>query len=173
MIEIRELRDSDIDALAEVHVRTWQSAYAGIVPAEVLAALDPVAWAARRRTRTPPPGARTLVADDDGAVIGFATFGPGRLKNHSGVDDQTGELYAIYVDPTRQRDGAGRLLLTAARKQLTEAGFPVMWLWVFEENHPARRFYERMGLAPDGEQQFYTPPGSTVELPEIRYAVRL
>jgi len=44
---------------------------------------------------------------------------------------------------------------------------------VLEENQPARRFYERMGLAPDGAQHHYTPRGSTVELPEVRYAVRL
>ena len=173
MVEIRALRDSDIDPLAEVHVRTWRSAYAGIVPTEVLDALDPAVWAARRRARTPPPGAQTLVADDDGTIAGFANFGPARLDDHAGFDDEEGELYAIYVDPARQRRGAGRLLLTAAREELTKAGFVVMRLWVFEENHPSRRFYERMGLAPDGERHFYTPPGSTVELPEIRYAVRL
>ena len=170
MVDIRELRDSDIDALAEVHVRTWQSAYAGIVPAEVLAALDPSVWAERRRARTPPPGSQTLVAVDDGTILGFVNFGPARVDHDA---DQAGELYAIYVDPAHQRRGAGRLLLTAAREGLAEAGFPVMRLWVFEENHPSRRFYERMGLAPDGERHFYTPPGSTVELPEIRYAVRL
>jgi ribosomal protein S18 acetylase RimI-like enzyme len=175
MTEIRPLTDADIDALAEVHVRTWQSAYAGIVPAEVLDALDPAVWAERRRSWPVPPGASTLVAEDDGTLIGFANFGPGRVEQ-TGSDEydmSAGELYAIYVDPGRQRGGAGKLLFMAAKEGLAKAGFPEMRLWVFEENHPARRFYERMGMAPTGERQHYTPRGSTAELPEIRYAVRL
>jgi len=175
MTEIRPLTEADIDALAEVHVRTWQSAYAGIVPAEVLDALDPAVWAERRRSWSVPPGASTLVADDDGTLIGFANFGPSRV-DQAGADEydmSTGELYAIYVDPGHQGAGAGRLLLTAAREELATAGFAEMRLWVLEENHPARRFYEYMGMAPNGERSHYTPRGSTVELPEIRYAVRL
>lgn len=45
-----------------------------------------------------------------------------------------------------------------------------MRLWVLEENDRARRFYERMGLAPDGARDTFTPDGTTVELPEVRYA---
>ena len=168
MVEIRALTESDIDVLAQVHVRTWRSAYAGIVPAEVLDALDPAVWAERRRSRPAIPGAQTLVADDDGTVVGFASFGPSRQEESTAA-----ELYAIYIDPDRQHRGTGELLFTAARAELTTAGFLRLQLWVFEENHPARRFYERMGMAPDGERDHYTPPGSTVELPEIRYAVRL
>jgi GNAT superfamily N-acetyltransferase len=173
MTEIRPLIDADIDALAEVHVRTWRSAYAGIVPVEVLDALDPAVWAERRRSRPAPPSAVTLVAEDDGTIVGFANFGPARLDQGDEYDLSAGELYAIYVDPDHQGAGTGRRLITAAREALTAAGFAEMRLWVLTENHPARRFYERLGLTPDGETHHYIPPGSTAELPEIRYAVRL
>jgi len=175
MTEIRPLTESDIDAVAEVHVRTWRSAYAGIMPAEVLAALDPAVSAQRRRTRTTPPGAQTLVADDGGTIVGFVSFGPGRADQATGdaYDTSAGELYAIYVDPGHQGAGTGRLLFSAAHEALARAGFPVMRLWVLEENHPARRFYEHFGMRPDGTRQHYTPLGSTVELPELRYALRL
>jgi len=175
MVEIRTLTGSDIDALAEVHVRTWRSAYAGIVPAEVLDALDPAVFAERRRSRPVLPGAVTLVADDGGTIVGFTSFGPGRVDEAGGDEDDrsAGELYAIYVDPGHQRAGAGKLLLAAAMDGLAKAGFSEMRLWVFTENHPARLFYERFGLAPNGERNYYTPSGSTAKLPEIRYAVRL
>jgi ribosomal protein S18 acetylase RimI-like enzyme len=175
MTEIRPLTDADIDALAEVYVRTWQSAYAGIIPAEVLDALDPAAWAERRRTHSAPPGTSILVAHDGGTLIGFANFGPSRVEQTRSdeYDMSAGELYAIYVDPRHQGAGAGKLLLTGAKEGLATAGFPEMRLWVLEENHPARRFYEHMGMAPTGERQHYTPSGSTAELPEIRYSVRL
>jgi GNAT superfamily N-acetyltransferase len=173
MVMIRPLNDADIDGVAEVHVRTWRSAYAGIIPADYLASLDPVQFARRRRTFPVPPGAATLVADDDGAIVGFATFGPARVAQGNEYDQANGELYAIYVDPDHQGAGTGRRLLAAARAALKAAGFPRMWLWVLAENHPSRRFYEHMGMAADGMTHVYTPRGTSAKLPEVRYAVEL
>lgn len=166
MTRLRPITDADIDAVAEVHVRTWQSAYAGIVPDDYLAALDPAVFAERRRGN-PLPGARTMVTEDGGLVTGFVTFGPDR------TEPAHGELYAIYVRPESQGAGAGRLLLRAAKDGLTADGLPDMRLWVLEANHRARRFYERRGLEPDGTRHYYTPRGTTVELPELRYATAL
>ena len=167
MVEIRPLTDDDIDAVAAVHVRGWQSGYAGILPAEVLDARDPAERAARIREQSPGPGEQTLVAVADGTVAGFAVLGP--YRGESGP----GELYAIYVDPDHWGTGIGRALLAAARAELSGAGYPEMRLWVLEANRRGRRFYERAGLAPDGARQMYTPRGGTVEVPELRYSARL
>jgi GNAT superfamily N-acetyltransferase len=166
MVEIRELTEADIDAVAALHVRTWQAGYAGIMPAEVLDALDPARFAARRRIQPAYPGTHTVVADEDGTIVGFASFGPDR------VEDGVGELYAIYVDPDRWGGGVGRRLIDVARAGLSGT-FEQMRLWVLEENHRARRFYERAGMTPDGARDVYTPPGGDTGLPEIRYAMRL
>jgi GNAT superfamily N-acetyltransferase len=168
MTDIRPLTDADIDPVAALHVRTWQAGYAGIIPADFLAALDPAVFAERRRSGTRPPGAATLVAVDDGVIIGFASFGPDR----SG-EPGTAELYALYVEPDRWGTGAGRALMQAAREALTRDGLATMRLWVLEDNHRARRFYERAGLTPDGGRDVFTPRGTTVELAEIRYSGRL
>jgi RimJ/RimL family protein N-acetyltransferase len=63
--------------------------------------------------------------------------------------------------------------MAAARQALAAAGYPEYRLWVLEENHRARRFYERAGMAPDGDRDVYTPRGSSVALPEVRYAASL
>ncbi|WP_433296833.1 N-acetyltransferase family protein [Actinoplanes sp. CA-030573] len=172
MTHIRPITDADIDEVAALHVRAWRVGYAGIMPAEHLEGLDPARRAEAMRTRPPIPGSRTLVAVNESHISGFVRFGPYR-REEGGIDESTGELYAIYVDPGDWGHGTGRDLLAAARQGLTEAGFPDMRLWVLTENHGARRFYEQMGLAPDGATQTYTPPGATAELPEMRYAVAL
>jgi GNAT superfamily N-acetyltransferase len=172
MMRIRPITEADIDAVAAVHVRTWRIAYAGIVPAEHLAAMDPAVSAEQRRTRRVRPDQHTLVADEDGRIAGFASFGPYRREDES-YDENMGELYAIYVSPDHWGKGIGRDLLKAAKDGLAEAGFPAMRLWVLAENHGARRFYERMDLELDGVTQFYTPRGTTAQLPELRYATPL
>jgi ribosomal protein S18 acetylase RimI-like enzyme len=173
MLVVRDSTEDDIDAVAALHVRTWQAGYAGIVPAEVLDALDPAAFAERRRSRPVPPGARTVVADDGGTIVGFASFGPYRLQDEDAYDPASGELYAIYVDPGRWNTGAGRALMTAVREALAADGYRKFRLWVLEENRRARRFYERAGMAPDGDRDVYIPGGSSVALPEVRYAAPL
>lgn len=50
-------------------------------------------------------------------------------------------LHALYVHPTRWRQGLGRLLLTQAK---TESG--ALQLWVLEANLVARLFYQREGF---------------------------
>jgi GNAT superfamily N-acetyltransferase len=172
MLVLRPLADADIDAVAAMTVRTWQAGYAGIMPAEVLEGLDAAEFAEARRPRNAPPGARTLVAEDAGTIVGFVSFGPHRRQNGEYVDG-IGEIYAIYVAPERWGTGAGRALIIAARNALAGAGRSELRLWVLAENHRARRFYERAGMAPDGARDMFTPPGSTAGLVEIRYAMRL
>jgi GNAT superfamily N-acetyltransferase len=164
---IRPITEADIDEVAAVHLRAWQTGYVGIVPQDFLDALDPALFAERRRAHLAEPGVKALLAEEDGHVLGHTTFGPDR------DGDPHGELWSIYVDPARWGHGAGRELLTAAKKELAAEGFTVMRLWVLTENHNARRFYERMGLRPDGATQTWAPRGTDVELPEMRYATPL
>ena len=69
-----------------------------------------------------------LVAED-GTVVGFAVT----LGTH---------LDLLFVDPGHQGLGIGTSLLSAALGKTP----PVVTLTVFEENGPARRFYERQGF---------------------------
>ena len=172
MLEIRPIADEEIDEVARVHVRSWQAGYAGIVPATFLDELDPADFAARRRDKIVPEGGGSLVAAEDGRIVGLSAFGPYRPERDT-LDPSAGELYSIYVDPDHWGGGTGHRLFDVVKESLTAAGFPVMRLWVLEENHRARRFYERHGMRPDGERTVWTPKGTTVELPELRYATPL
>jgi len=174
MVVVRPLTDADIDAVAALYVRSWRVGYAGIVPDSHLAGLDPAVYAERRRSLGDADGVSSLVAVDGAEPVGFSTFGPYRVQGRpGGYDRSAGELYAVYVDPRAWGRGAGRALLTAVRAALRDQGYPQMRLWVLEANDRARRFYERMGLAPDGEREFWSPRGSGEQLPEVRYAVAL
>ncbi|MFE2539544.1 GNAT family N-acetyltransferase [Actinacidiphila glaucinigra] len=167
MTDVRVMTRDDIDAVAAVRVRGWQTAYAGIVPQSYLDAMDARADAERRKEWFDAGGKRVdnLVATDGGEVTGWAALGPYRGEPD---DAEVGELYAIYVRPDRIGRGTGRALMAAVRARAGERGFRSLRLWVLADNAQALRFYERAGFAPDGTDQIEMYDG--VPLKELRYA---
>ncbi|MFY1598816.1 GNAT family N-acetyltransferase [Micromonospora sp. WMMD737] len=178
MLTIRREEPDDAEAVARVHIHGWQAGYAGIMPEEVLRRLNVAAWAQRRRdlgTADPEHPFTTLLAEVDGTLAGFTTFGPYRNNQDRGdLDAAHGEVVAMYVEPDCWGDGTARALLAAARDGLVARGWSDYRLWVLEANHRARRFYERAGLSPDGERSTYPVPLAggrpPVGLVELRYA---
>jgi GNAT superfamily N-acetyltransferase len=70
-----------------------------------------------------------------------------------------------------KRTGIGSALFSASRQWVADvARQPLMHLWVLEENHAARRFYDRHGGAVEGRQMLEIVPGTFV--PELRYVWR-
>jgi GNAT superfamily N-acetyltransferase len=156
---IRPGTPADAEAVARVHVRTWQAAYAHVFPATRLAELS-VERRAKQWREWPP-----LVAVVDGVVVGFVSVGVSR------DDDAVGELFAIYVDPERWGTGVGRELIAAGGKRLCELGHADAILWVLEDNPRARRFYERAGWHHDGATRSIEIFG--LQVLEVRYRKEL
>jgi ribosomal protein S18 acetylase RimI-like enzyme len=168
---VRPETPADVEELAALHVRAWRQGYAGILPDEMLAGLDAGVWAQRRRdalARGDTPYT-SLVAERDGAVAGFITFGPYRVaQDMTKLDPEFGEILAIYVDPDRWRGGVGGVLMRAALAELRQ---PEVRLWVLAENKRAQGFYRRHGLSPDGVTALYRPRGTEIDYPEVRFAI--
>lgn len=156
-VELREARRGDELRVAELHVRSWQEAYRGLMPEEFLAALDPQDRAGRY-TFEDEGGPTTLLAVSAGEgsgepLLGFVTFGGSRDADARGL----GEVYALYVDPVHHRGGVGRLMMAEARRRLAEDGFPEAILWVLDGNDRAREFYEHEGWVADGAHREESP----------------
>ena len=163
-MEVRVATADDALAVETIRVHGWRAAYRHVLPANDLDAMpiDPARW--EPRLASPPRGWTTFVAEDEGVVVGFASVGPSRDRHGDG------ELYAIYVEPTRWSTGAGRALLLRAEEQL-RSEYDTATLWVLEDNPRARRFYESGGWWPDGERKAEERFG--VRAPEVRYRKEL
>ncbi|HSP74261.1 MAG TPA: GNAT family N-acetyltransferase [Gaiellaceae bacterium] len=157
-VAVRRATAEDADAIAAVHVRTWQGAYRDVFPPDELdtLAVEPRALAWRSHLA----GGRVTAFVDD-ALTGFASVGPSR------DEDGVGELYAIYVVPERWGTGVARELLAAAEAELRTCGFAEATLWVLEANPRARGFYESCGWALDGTVKTDVHLG--VDVAEVRY----
>jgi L-amino acid N-acyltransferase YncA len=159
---IRPATESDIPAIARVHVDTWRTAYAGIVDAAYLASLTYEDFEKRRRERLGTAGTRTFVGDAGGEVVAFATAGPNRELDAR----YDAELYAIYVRQACAGRGLGRALVGAVAGWLAAEGRRSMILWVLRDNPSSRRFYESLGGVPAGEKDSRF---GTQDLPHAAY----
>jgi GNAT superfamily N-acetyltransferase len=170
---IRGATSADADGIAEVHVRSWQAAYRGLMPQHVLDGLsvaERAAGWARILAETPR---RTLVAVDGERVVGWASFGDARDADAGEPDSRggTGELWGIYAHPDAWSTGVGHRLLTAVERELRDAGHETAYLWVLDGNERASTFYERHGWHADGGMKIDRRPG--LELRELRHVTRL
>ncbi len=173
MIRIRRASRSDAAAIARVHVETWQSAYAGLLPDSMLVGMSDVRQAAwwTRLLADPGEARGVFVADDqDMGVVGFGSCGLVRDKPEGldGREIRVGEVYTLYVEPDFQNMGLGRRLLDALFRQLRADGFDTAVLWMLADN-PTRFFYEGLGGQQVGER---TDTFAGADVDEVAYAWR-
>jgi len=172
-IKIRRARKTDAGAIGRVHVETWQSAYAGLLPDAMLVRMSDVrqsAWWSRALS-DPRESRGIFVADDaEMSVVGFGSCGPAREipDGLDGTETRVGEVYTLYVEPDFQNQGLGRRLLDAMFRQLQADGCDTAVLWMLAAN-PTRFFYEGLGGALVGRR---TDKMSGTEVEEAAYAWR-
>jgi ribosomal protein S18 acetylase RimI-like enzyme len=141
MATIRPARHADAPEIAAVHVASWRSAYAGLLPSGHLARMSATRSAAQFDATIAGRGL-VLVAEARGRVVGFTTAGRPRS---TGLAE--GEVETLYVLDDWRDQGLGRGLLQHAAQALADRGCASVFLWVLEQN-PSRFFYERLGGRP-------------------------
>jgi len=141
-IIIREGNAADAPAIAALHVASWRDAYREILDPGFLAGPVEAERAALwiDRMARPKPNQLVLLAELEGELIGFVCAFMG--------------------------DNLGRALLAEVARQARAAGTRSgLHLWVYEDNRPARAFYERLGgEAVERELQAKPGGGSAIEI---------
>lgn len=143
MTKVRPARIEDADRVAFVHVESWKTTYAGIVPETYLASLTYAARSEGWRKQFEGGSNLIFVSEDETGVFGFVSGGPLR----DSIPGYDAELYAIYLLQQKQRQGVGRALVRELAKALDAKGYRSLIVWVLEKN-PFLEFYYRMGGAP-------------------------
>jgi GNAT superfamily N-acetyltransferase len=169
-VVIRDADLSDARGIAEVHVRSWQAAYAGIVAKEDLARLS-LSQREQFWTEILSENERTTLIFVDGHLIaGWASFGPARDEDCNPI--QFAELYGIYLLQEYWSTGCGKQLYRTTETRIRRNSIENLVLWVFEKNTRARRFYEANGCRlENGKQKEMRFPGTTAL--QVRYRKQL
>jgi GNAT superfamily N-acetyltransferase len=149
---IRPAETHDAEAIARIQLDGWRTAYRAIMPPEFLASQDSheraERWRGRLGSEADPAAPTFVTVEPDGRVTGFVHTGP--LRDDDLGPEGRAEIYTIYVAPEHWGRGVGSLLLTEVDAFWRPRALSELVLWVFEQNLPARRFYEHRGWHPDG-----------------------
>lgn len=167
---VRKAELKDAAGIAKVHVETWQSAYKGQMPDLYLESLSVEKRSASWHDilSKPKGNADTLVAEADGKIVGFCSVSKCRDED---MPENTGELWAIYVDKDYAGKGIGTALLNKGLNILRDQGFDKATLWVLTSNDKTRRWYESKGWKVEGKTK--TDKREDFELQETRYIADL
>jgi GntR family transcriptional regulator len=141
-VTVEAATPADAEAIGALHAGSFAVTYP-TVP-RVRPALERSVW---RRRLAGNDGREVIVARLGERVVGFAYIGP---TDDGAAHPGTGHVFSLHVDPDRYRHGIGRRLLEETMHRFAAAGNTAATLWVVTDNHAARRFYERLGWAPDG-----------------------
>ncbi|HEP1818390.1 TPA: GNAT family N-acetyltransferase [Streptococcus suis] len=133
--------EEEILGKAYVHWKSWQEAYADLLPQEFLKNTYTLERCQDWAVRYPQ---NILVALVDEQVVGFACYGASSQEDLQ----EAGELYALYVLADYYDQGIGYQLMQAALEKLQS--YETVSLWVLEGNTRAIAFYEKIGFQFDG-----------------------
>ncbi len=145
--------------LARMVDQAWRTTYESMLPEQFWDSYSTAQRVSALRGSITDPAQRGLVAEADGALVGWAVRGPSRASTVGIEPARRTEMYSLYV----RAPGAGlgqRLLDELLGNEAAE-------LWVFEANVRAQRFYARNGFRPEGARHIYRP--DTAGLPEVRF----
>ena len=140
---IRKVQQGDANALAYIQTESWKAAFAGILDAETLAKCTNIdrATAMYQRLLDENKGNGYLLSVD-GNPHCIAYWDAARDVEFTGKV----ELICIHSLPDNWHKGYGSQMMDQVLKDIEEAGYSEVVLWVFRENHRARAFYEAKGF---------------------------
>lgn len=118
-----------------IHSESWRDAYAGLLPNDYLK--DQVRHDLRDHWEQQEilPEDVVMVAEINSDPVGFIAVW---CRPSPFIDN-------LHVLPSLRSGGIGTALIKAAADKLIEKGHITAYLWVFENNTSAIRFYEQLG----------------------------
>ena len=165
-MKIRYATLADAKRIAEINTEGWQTAYRGIIPDEILDAMDVQSRIeAIRSSLIQAPNQDLVCEDESQRILGFVSFGKMRWEQFCEQCDC--ELYAIYVESNARGKGVGKALFQATLAEFKSQGKRSMLVNVLEGNASSVKFYQHLGGQVIGNKDF-TLQG--INYPQLTFA---
>jgi ribosomal protein S18 acetylase RimI-like enzyme len=140
-MKIRRAQLEDAAGIAKVHVDCWRTTYKNIMPADFLRNLSYEKRTESWKQNILREDNYVFVAENEhGEIIGFADGG----KRETNIVENSGDLTAIYILESYQKQGIGKKLCQPLFQVFRELGYKTIFVEVLEDNK-SKYFYEALG----------------------------
>ena len=132
----------DWKSIADLHIQSWRDHYHQILSADYLETqIVPEKYEEwKTRFEKPKSNQQIILAKSGQQLIGFSCFFINKHIAHGTYIDN------LHVLTRFKRKGLGKLLMQKTANAVIKKNVePKYWLWVFSENIPAKKFYEKIG----------------------------
>ncbi|PWE16468.1 N-acetyltransferase [Marinicauda salina] len=138
-MRIREMRETDADAVLAIYAEGVETGHATFES-------EPPDWNEFDASKMAAP---RLVAEDDGAVLGWAVLSPVSDRCvYGGIGEVT-----VYVSKAARGRGVGKALLEAMVAASEAEGIWTLQAGIFPENESSVRLHERCGFRVVGRRE--------------------
>lgn len=153
-ITVRRADATDARALAELAARTFEDTFSADNRPEDIAIHVARSYGPQQQlSEIIDPGIRTLLAEVDGELAGYA-----QLREGSPPESVAGagavELWRFYVSRTWHGRGVAQALMKHVEHEALSRGMETLWLGVWERNERAKAFYTKAGFVDVGSHVF-------------------
>jgi len=166
-LEIKRAEAFDAHAISNIHALSWKSAYKGIVPQQYLDELKNDFWANAFEDWISNDKITVQIMYDNDLPIGCIAYG----KSRDATLPDWGEIVSIYFLPDFMGKGYGKDLINLALSDMKKQGVRDIYIWVLDDNQPARRFYEKSGFHCNNDKYPLEILGKA--LIDVRYVIHL
>ena len=142
-VEVRRATLADVDGICRVLAEGWRDTYEGLLPAERVERVIAENYNPERvrgEVEQASGWDGWLVAEDRGEIVGAGGGGM--------VGATSGEVFVLYVAPSRRGEGIGTRLLQAITDQQLAQGAREQWVTVLKGNKKGLPFFEARGFLP-------------------------
>ena len=108
-IIIRKARNEDAEAIANIKISGWRTAYKGIIEDDFLDNMN-INEEIEKRKNNIEKGADIIVAELDNEIVGFCLYRD-YIKNQEDNLDADCEISSLYVKSELKRKGIGKKLM--------------------------------------------------------------
>lgn len=162
MIQIRHAEYNDLKSLAEIQTLSWKSAFSDILSDNTLKKYTDLDRCVKmlENVYNSNIGCFYIAAMDEKSCAEL-------FWRRGTKSERSAEIVALHSIPESWGCGVGKAIMDNAMEDIFNNGFEKVYLWVFEQNKRARRFYEKYGFVSDGTSRISVYDKAV----EIRYEV--
>ena len=159
-VKIRKVKVGDEERLAYIQTEAWKEGFKEILSKEVLDKYTNIDWAIemyKEILKENIGNGYILSIEDKEHCIAYWD------KARDIEEEECAELICIHSLAENWGNGYGSVMMEYVLKDIKDAGFTNVILWVFEENNRARKCYERNGFIKTEERKEF------LEAMEVKY----